>query len=87
MKNIFEVIKQKELQIQQLQKDLDVLRHAGRLLADETETEASARKIASAVASDVAPLSRTSFPAAVPAMTADAGYSAAAMETSRKQFP
>ncbi len=39
MKNIYEVIRQKEADIQQLQKDLDVLRAAARLLGDENEAE------------------------------------------------
>jgi hypothetical protein len=39
MKNISEVMRQKEAEIQQLQKDLDVLRAAARLLNEEGETE------------------------------------------------
>ncbi len=41
MKNIYEVLRQKELEIQQLQKDIEALRVAARLLADDGETEPS----------------------------------------------
>jgi hypothetical protein len=41
MKNISEVMRQKEAEIQQLQKDLDVLRAAARLLNEEGEAESS----------------------------------------------
>jgi hypothetical protein len=40
MKNIYEVLRQKELELQQLQKDIEALRVAARLLADDNETEA-----------------------------------------------
>ncbi len=39
MKNIYEVIRQKESEVQQLQKDLEALRVAARLLADENEPD------------------------------------------------
>lgn len=40
MKNIYEVMRQKEQEIQQLQKDIEALRVAARLLADESDAEA-----------------------------------------------
>ena len=39
MKNIYEVLRQKELELQQLQKDIEALRVAARLLADDNEAE------------------------------------------------
>lgn len=38
MKNIVEVIKQKEREIQQLECDIETLRAAARLLAEDSET-------------------------------------------------
>lgn len=39
MRNIYEVIRQKEAEIQQLQKELEALRLAARLLADEVKAD------------------------------------------------
>ena len=39
MKNIYEVLRQKENEIQQLQKDIEALRVAARLLADDGDAE------------------------------------------------
>jgi hypothetical protein len=41
MKNIYEVLRQKELELQQLQKDIEALRVAARLLADDSDVEAA----------------------------------------------
>ena len=41
MKNIYEVLRQKELELQQLQKDIEALRVAARLLADDDAEAAS----------------------------------------------
>lgn len=45
MKNIYDVIRQKETDLQQLQKDLDILRAAGRLLADEADNDAALKSV------------------------------------------
>jgi hypothetical protein len=37
MKNLFNVLKQKEGQVQQLQRDLEVLRAAARMLVEESD--------------------------------------------------
>ncbi len=37
MKNIYDVLRQKESELQQLQKDIETLRAAARLLAEESE--------------------------------------------------
>jgi hypothetical protein len=43
MKNLYDVLRQKEAEIQQLQKDIEALRVAARLLADESESESVGR--------------------------------------------
>jgi hypothetical protein len=71
MKNIYEVLRQKENEIQQLQKDIEALRVAARLLADDNEldtvrtvlsTGTAPRVSTSAVAAAVKP-AETSGPA------------------------
>jgi hypothetical protein len=47
MKNIYEVLRQKENEVQQLQKDIEALRVAARLLADDNELD-TVRSVASA---------------------------------------
>jgi hypothetical protein len=48
MKNIYEVMRQKELEVQGLQRDIEALRVAARLLADDNDAEqVSARPITS----------------------------------------
>ena len=47
MKNIYEVLRQKENEIQQLQRDIEALRVAARLLADDNELD-TVRTVASA---------------------------------------
>ncbi len=44
MKNLYDVLRQKEAEIQQLQKDIEALRVAARLLADEGEAETVAAR-------------------------------------------
>ena len=39
MKNIYEVLRQKENEIQQLQRDIEALRVAARLLADDSDVD------------------------------------------------
>jgi hypothetical protein len=47
MKNIYDVLRQKEAEIQQLQKDIEALRTAARLLADENEADSSGARAVS----------------------------------------
>jgi prefoldin subunit 5 len=47
MKNIYEVLRQKENEIQQLQKDIEALRVAARLLADDSSEVDTIRSVAS----------------------------------------
>ncbi len=77
MKNIYDVLRQKEAELQQLQKEIEALRIAARLLSDENEarTESAARP--TAVPPPASPLR-----AASPAKEA-----VAAWETGPRQFP
>jgi len=50
MKNIYEVLRQKENEIQQLQKDIEALRVAARLLADDNELDTGRTVTSSATA-------------------------------------
>jgi hypothetical protein len=78
MKNIYEVLRQKELELQQLQKDIEALRVAARLLADDNDAEVT-RSMGS---SSAAPRISTATVAAVgkPAETMSPG-------TGIRQFP
>ncbi|MFB3814617.1 MAG: hypothetical protein ACE14L_10940 [Terriglobales bacterium] len=62
MKNIYDVLRQKEAEFQQLQKEIEALRIAARLLADDNDARAasaapaaSARGISAVPAKDAAP--------------------------------
>lgn len=48
MKNIYDVLRQKENEIQQLQKDIEALRVAARLLADDNDAETVSTRSVSA---------------------------------------
>jgi len=78
MKNIFDVLKQKEAQIQQLQREIEALHVAARLLADDGETEVISARPTSVVVAGT-PL------AAVPRMNKENGQ--AGWESTNKQFP
>jgi predicted PP-loop superfamily ATPase len=59
MRNIYDVIRQKESQIQDIQKELEALRLAARLLSDEEKAEIDAPKVrvaASAAAVSASPM-------------------------------
>jgi hypothetical protein len=79
MKNIYEVLRQKELEVQQLQKDIEALRVAARLLADDSEAETK-------VSSGPQPMRTTVPPATTTPRAAEAGYSASSSAGVR-QFP
>jgi hypothetical protein len=91
MKNIYEVMRQKEAEIQQLQREIEALRTAARLLADENDPSPDSFGRSSSSAGtgpmSTAPVLR---PAAsqspVPANKAEVSYSAA-RENSLRQFP
>ncbi len=80
MKNIYDVMRQKEAEIQQLQKEIEALRVAARLLADDTEMTTAATSVAPP------PTLRPTTPAPTVGKGADVTYSAA-RESSLRQFP
>jgi hypothetical protein len=80
MKNIYDVLKQKEAQIQQLQKELEALKLAARLLSEDGEPEVSPRPISAVVAGT--PL------AAVPRLAGNKeNGQQTAWDSTTKQFP
>jgi hypothetical protein len=85
MKNINDVLKQKEIEYLQLQKEIDSLRVAARLLADEPDAPAYAAKPIGATAA--APLSQMRASAAPPVGAAgESGYSSS-WDAAPKKFP
>jgi hypothetical protein len=67
MKNIHDVLRQKELEFQQIQREIEALRLVVRLLTDDGEVQASA--VGSSLASTAGPR-----PAAVVAKPADGSF-------------
>jgi hypothetical protein len=68
MKNIFEVLRQKEAELQQMQKEVEALRMAARLLADEGDprserSETSMRPVIAAAGPVPAPRANKEVPA------------------------
>ncbi len=55
MRNIYDVIRQKESQLQDIQKELDALRLAAHLLAEEDKSEVDMPKMRMATAASVSP--------------------------------
>jgi len=91
MKNIYEVMRQKEAEIQQLQRDIEALRTAARLLADESDPSPdSFGRSANGTGPNSLAAAPVLRPAAsqspVPANKAEVSYSAA-RENSLRQFP
>lgn len=78
MKNIHDVLRQKELESQQIQREIEALRLVMRLLADDGEAQASG--IGPSLASSVGPR-----PAAVVAKPADSGFGSP--QAGIRQFP
>jgi len=82
MRDINEVLKKKELDLQQLQREVEALRVAARLLSEESEADPAYTRLAAA--SGYAPPTR---PAPPPASGAgDAGYGAS-WDAAAKKFP
>lgn len=77
MKNINDVLRQKELEIQQIQREIEVLRVAARLLADDSDTDTAS--VRPAIAASAPPR-----PAAVMAKPADSAF---APQAGVRQFP
>lgn len=58
MKNIFDVLRQKEAELQQIQKEIEALRIAARILQDEGGAETGTRQ----AAANAAPAPTRQFP-------------------------
>ena len=91
MKNIQDVIRAKEQQIQQMQREIEVLRAAARLLADDNEVAAAPRPASStnvAVPPMPAPsmVMRPAQPAAA-AKESSTYVAPSAWDVSKPQFP
>lgn len=97
MKNLFDVLRQKETELQQIQKEVEALRVAARLLADEEDADVESPAIRTSVAAAVLSRQSVSGPAttvvaapptlrpATPLVNGE-GYSAA-RDNALRQFP
>jgi len=88
MKNIYEVIRQKESEMQQLQRDIDTLRAAARILGEEVDRPADASLAKTVTGSNpviMPPVGRNGG-TTIGVAASDGTYSAARDNTVR-QFP
>jgi len=87
MKNIYDVMRQKEAEIQQLQRDIEALRVAARLLAEDSEANDFARGngASTGASGGGAPALRPAVGAPAP-KAAEVTYSSV-RENSLRQFP
>lgn len=86
MKDINEVLRRKETELQQLQREVEALRITTRLLNDEADTAATAygTRPSTTVANYVPP----ARPPQPPVTTAsDAGYTSPSWDAASKKFP
>jgi hypothetical protein len=84
MKDINEVLRRKETELQQLQREVDALRVASHLLADDAEASAAYAVRPPSPSPSYIPPVRTPSPA--PAAASDAGYSTP-WDAAAKKFP
>ncbi len=93
MKNIHDVIRAKEQQVQQLQRELEVLRAAAKLLAEDSDaTPRAATSTSGAAASLPTPPmvmrpAPAAAPVAAPAKEGGAYVAPSAWDASKPQFP
>ena len=81
MKNINEVLRKKEVDLQQLQREMEALRVAARLLSEETEAAIAYARPATGASSYASPTRP-----APPVGATDAGYGAS-WDAAAKKFP
>ncbi len=95
MKNIHDVIRAKEQQVQQLQRELEVLRAAAKLLADDSDGAPGSRPV-TATNVAVPPLptppmvmrpAQPAAPVAAPAKESATYVAPSAWDASKPQFP
>jgi hypothetical protein len=84
MKNVYEVLRQKELELARLEKEVEALRVAAPLLSEEKESIAEAPKPSLATASAQQPIR---IPAPIAAQGGAAPARAAGWEDAAKRWP
>ena len=84
MKNVFEVLRQKEIELARLEKEVEALRVAAPLLSEEKEPAADAPKPTLTAASPQQPIR---IPAPVAAQAANPPARAAGWEDAAKRWP
>lgn len=84
MKNVYEVLRQKELELTRLEKEVEALRVAAPLLSEEKEQLAEAPKPTLTAAAPQQPIR---IPAPVAAQAASAPARAAGWEDAAKRWP
>jgi hypothetical protein len=84
MKNVYEVLRQKELELTRLEKEVEALRVAAPLLSEEKESLAEAPKPSLAATPSPQPVR---IPATVAAQTGNAPSRVAGWEDAAKRWP
>jgi len=87
MKNVYEVLRQKEMELTRLEKEVEALRLVAPLLSEEKEGVAEISKQALATAVNGPQTSRIPAPAAAPPMPAPQPVRAAGWEDTAKRWP
>jgi len=85
MKNVYEVLRQKEMELTRLEKEVEALRLVAPLLSEEKETDIAKPALATAV-NGPQPTSRIPLPT-TPAMPAPQPVRAAGWEDTAKRWP
>ena len=85
MKNVYEVLRQKEMELTRLEKEVEALRLVAPLLSEEKETDIAKPALAAAV-NGPQPTSRIPLPT-TPAMPAPQPVRAAGWEDTAKRWP
>jgi hypothetical protein len=86
MKNVYEVLRQKEMELTRLEKEVEALRLVAPLLSEEKEGVSEISKPALATAVNSAPTTRIPVPA-TPAIPAPQPVRAAGWEDTAKRWP
>jgi hypothetical protein len=87
MKNVYEVLRQKEMELTRLEKEVEALRLVAPLLSEEKEGVAEMSKPALATAVNGPQTPRIPTPAAASAMPAPQPVRAAGWEDTAKRWP
>lgn len=86
MKNVYEVLRQKEMELTRLEKEVEALRLVAPLLSEEKESGAEVSKPTLAAAVNASPAPRIAVPAAA-AMPAPQPVRAAGWDDTAKRWP